>query len=338
MIMAEIFSSRNRGLDVMTLPQTPVENWIGKVTEVKLGGNGRKSVTIGGETTLPFLHIEGSLPHPPAVAIEIQDIEPDWPKNLLSAWGNVVKDPANWAKKAVEYGADIIFLRLRSAHPEQRNSGAEDAKRVAIKLLDAVDLPLIVVGPEVAEKDNEVLLAVSEVARGQRLALGNCTDKNYRAIAASCLANNHVVIAKAPTDVNLSKQLNMLLHETGLPLNSVLSDPTTGALGYGLEYTYSVIERLRLACLTGDEVTSTPIICTVGEESWKQKESRATGGVPQSWGVHKERAIMWESMSSATLITARADIVVLRHPRTVELVKQMLKNSDVVIKRSVKRA
>jgi len=309
----------------MSTLEVPVEKWTGKVYEVKLGGDGRKSVAIGGETTLPFLHFEGSIPNRPAVAIEIQDREPlDWSPHLVSAWGEIVKSPVTWARKAAQYGADVIVLRLRSAHPEQGNTGANEAEKIVAEILNAVDLPLIVLGPEVAEKDNEVLVAVSELARGQRVALGNCTDKNYRTIAASCLANGHVAIAKTPNDVNLAKQLNILLHEAGLPLDSILNDPTTGSLGYGLEYTYSVIERLRLACLTGDEMTSAPIICTAGEESWRQKESKAIEGVPQNWGAHEERAIIWEMLTATSLITGGANIIVLRHPRTVELIKQQL--------------
>jgi acetyl-CoA decarbonylase/synthase complex subunit delta len=309
----------------MSLLEAPVEKWAGKVNEVRLGGDGRKSVVVGGESTLSSLHFEGSIPNRPAVAIEIQDREPsDWSPHLLSAWGDAVKDPVTWARKAVEYGADIITLRLRSAHPEQGNTGAKEAERVVAEILSAVDLPLIVLGPEVVEKDNEVLLAASEVARGNRIALGNCIEKNYRAIAASCLANGHVAIAKTPNDVNLAKQLNILTHEVGLPLDSILDDPTSGSLGYGLEYTYSVIERLRIACLTGDEMTSAPVICTVGEESWRQKESKAVEGIPPSWGEHEERAIVWELLTATAFITAGANIVVLRHPRTVELVKQAL--------------
>jgi CO dehydrogenase/acetyl-CoA synthase delta subunit (corrinoid Fe-S protein) len=305
--------------------EIPAEKWVGKVREVRLGGNGRKSVVVGGESTLPSLHFEGSIPNRPAVAVEIQDMEPDdWSSHLLSVWGDVVKSPADWAKKAAEYRADLIVLRLRSAHPEQGNTGAKEAERVLAEVLSAVDLPLIVLGPDVIEKDNEVLLAVSEAARGQRIGLGNCIDKNYRAIAASCSANSHVAIAKAPNDVNLSKQLNILLHEVGLPMDSMLNDPTTGALGYGLEYTYSVIERLRIACLTGDEMTSAPVICTVGEESWRQKESKAVEGISPSWGVHEERAATWESLTATALITAGANIVVLRHPKTVELVNQLV--------------
>lgn len=309
----------------MSTLEIPVQKWAGKLHEVRLGGNGRRSLLIGGETTLPFLHFEGSTLNRPAIAIEIQDMEPlDWSPHLLSAWGEVTKNPADWAKKAAQYGADILALRLRSAHPEQGNTGAAEAKKTVEKILSAVDLPLIVLGPEVAEKDNEVLLAVSELARGQRIAIGDCIDKNYRTIAASCLANGHVAIAKTPNDVNLAKQLNILLHEVGLPLDSILTDTSSGSLGYGLEYTYSVIERLRLACLTGDEMTSAPIICTAGEESWRQKESMVTEGVPLNWGAHEERAIMWEAITATSLITAGANIIVLRHPKTVELIKQQL--------------
>lgn len=309
----------------MSQLEIPMEKWVGKVREVRLGGNGRKSVVVGGESTLPFLHFEGSIPNRPAIAVEVQDKEPDdWTTHLLSAWGDVLKDPIAWAKKAVEYGADLIVLRLRSAHPEQENTGAREAEKVVTEILDAVDVPLVVLGTDVVEKDNEVLLAASEVARGQRIALGNCIDKNYRTIAASCMANGHVAIGKTPNDVNLAKQLNILIHEVGLPLDSILADPTTGSLGYGLEYTYSVLERLRIACLIGDEMTSVPLICTVGEESWRQKESRATEGLPPSWGVHEERAVTWESLTATALITAGVHIVVLRHPRTVELIKQLL--------------
>lgn len=309
----------------MSTLKAPVEKWTGRVREIKLGGGGRKSISIGGETTLPFLYFEGSIPNRAAIAIEIQDKEPiDWSPHLLSAWGEVTRNPATWAKKAAEYGADIITLNLRSAHPEQGNTGADEARKVVEQILSAVDLPLIVLGPDVAEKDNEVLVAVSEAARGQRIALGNCTDKNYHTLANSCLANDHVAIAKTPNDVNLAKQLNILLHEAGLPLDSMLNDPTTGSLGYGLEYTYSVIERLRLACLIGDEMTSAPIICVVGDESWRQKESRATEGIPPSWGIHEERAIIWEALTATSLITAGANVIVLQHPETVELTKQQL--------------
>jgi acetyl-CoA decarbonylase/synthase complex subunit delta len=299
-----------------------VEKWNGKVYEVRLGGQGRKEVVVGGENTLPFLHFEGSIPHPPVVAVEVQDIEPrDWPEPLLQAWGDALKDPAIWAKKAVDEGASLIALRLKSAHPEEGNTGPEEAKRVVSAVLEAVDVPLIVLGPEVAEKDNEVLVAASEAGRGQRIALGNCEDKNYRTIAATCIADGQVAIGKTPIEINLAKQLNILLCDLGMDPENILMDPTTGALGYGLEYSYSVMERLRLAALGGDKMTSMPMLCTVGEEAWRQKEAKASEGMPESWGPLEERALLWEEMTAISLLHSGANIIVLRHPRTVERVQ-----------------
>jgi len=302
--------------------EVPLEKWTGKVNEVRLGGNGRQAVVVGGEATFPFLQFEGAIPNRPAVAIEVLDVQPTgWPSQLAAAWGDVLADPALWAKKAAEYGADIIALRLKSAHPEEGDTGAEEAKKTVDKVLAAVDLPLIVLGPEVTEKDNIVLVAASEAARGQRIALGNCEEKNYRTIGAACIADGHVAIAKTPIEINLAKQLNILLCDLGVSPESILMDPTTGALGYGLEYTYSVMERLRLACLTGDGMTAMPMICTVGEESWRQKESKSDIEVPATWGELEQRALIWEEMTASTLLNAGADIVVLRHPKAVEAIK-----------------
>jgi len=300
----------------------PVEKWTGKVRQVTLGGKGRKSVTVGGETTLPFLHFEGSIPNRPRVAIEVHDRPPaDWAANLLAAWGDAVKSPAAWAKKAAEYGADIVLLYLKSAHPDEANTGADEAAKTVQAVLSAIDLPFIVIGPDVAEKDNIVLVAAADAARGQRLALGNCVEKNYRTIAAACMANDHVAIAKTPIEINLAKQLNILISDLGLSADSILMDPTTGALGYGLEYSYSVMERLRLAALGGDAMTAMPMFCTSGEEAWRQKEAKSSQGVPEAWGDQKQRSLLWEQITAVTLLNAGADIVTLRHPKSVELVK-----------------
>jgi acetyl-CoA decarbonylase/synthase complex subunit delta len=255
------------------------------------------------------------------VAIEIQDCAPaDWSPTLLSAWGDAVNDPAAWAKKAVEYGAEAILLNLRSAHPDEGNTGAAEAKAVTDKVLSAVDVPLLVIGPGIVEKDNEVLPAVSEAARGQRIAMGNCEEKNYRTTVAVCIADGHVAIPNSPVDLNLAKQLNILLTDAGLPIDSILMDPTTGALGYGLEYTYSVMERLRLAGLGGDKMTAMPIINNVGADAWKQKEAKVSEGLPETWGDMETRGIMWEEQTAIALLQAGSNLLVLRHPKSVEKV------------------
>jgi len=305
----------------MPVVEVPLEKWTGKIREVTLGGNGRKRVVVGGEATLPFLHFEGSIPNRPAIAIEVDDCQPAWSPHLTAAWGDVVADPVGWAKKAVEYGADIIALYLKSADPDEQNSSAAETTKVVDKVLSAVDVPLIIYGPGVAEKDNEVLVAAADAARGQRVALGNCEEKNHRTIAAACIASNHIAIARTPIDINLAKQLNILISEVGLSPNSILMDPTTGALGYGIEYSYSIMDRIRLAALSGDAMVAMPMICTVGEESWRQKEAMVTSGVPDSWGEHEQRSLLWEEITAVALINSGAGILVLRHPKTVELAK-----------------
>jgi len=311
--------------------EIPKERWTGTVREVTLGataaegGTRTKTVTIGGETTLPFLHFEGEIPYPPVVGIEIQDGYPaDWSPALLEAWGDVVNDPAAWAQKAEEMGAEVLMLKLRGTDGDGNPTTAEQAAETIKKVLGATGLPLIIRGPGQAERDNELLVAVAEAASGERLALGLCEDKNYRTIVAGALAHSHLVVSSSPIDVNLAKQLNILISDMRLPLERVLMDPTTGALGYGLEYTYSVMERLRLAALTGDGMTQQPMVCFVGEESWRQKESRVAEGVPGEWGDIEKRGITWEIITATALLESGADIVVLRHPATVSRIQDTI--------------
>lgn len=312
----------------VTIPQ---EKWTGKVREVTLGatsaegGTRTKKVTVGGESTLPFLTFEGGIPHPPAVALEIQDRYPaDWSAVLREVWGESLRDSPAWAKKAEEAGADVIALKLMSAHPEGDNTDAAHAVATVKAVLAATGLPLIVYGPGQADKDNEVLVAVAEAAKGERIALGNCEDKNYRTIVAAALAHGHLVVAKTPIDVNLAKQLNILISDMRLDLDRILMDSTTGALGYGVEYSYSVMERLRIAALTGDGMTQMPLLSTTGEEAWRAKESKVGEGVPAAWGDLRVRSVNWEVLTASALIQAGADLVVLRHPESVKWVHKAI--------------
>jgi len=283
-------------------------------------------VAVGGASTLPFLHFEGAIPHPPAIAIDVEDRPPErWSPALEAAWGDVLQQgPAAWARKAVESGADIIALTLRSADPDSGDTGPDEAVETVKQVLDAVDVPVIVYGPGIAEKDNEVLVAVADATTGEQLALGLCEEKNYRTIVATCLANGHIPIAHSPMDVNLAKQMNILITDMGLPPDRILVDPTTGALGYGLEYAYSVMERLSLAALQGDGMTNMPMILNPGREAWRVKESMAQEGIPAEWGGNEDRGVTWEAVTTLALIEAGANILVMRHPRAVELIKEAI--------------
>lgn len=306
----------------------PKDKWSGQVRTVTLGataadgGTRSRTVTVGGQKSLPFMHFENPAPHAPVIAVEIEDSLPgDWSALLLDAWGDAAKDPAAWAKAAEAAGADLIQLSLSLTS----NDGAPVKPAAAVNTVKAVlaatGLPLLVFGPGQAEVDNDLLVPIAEATKGERLALGLCEDKNYRTIVATAMANGHLVTARTAMDVNLAKQLNILISDMGLSLDRILMDPTTGALGYGIEYGYSVMERLRLAALQGDAMTQLPMIVTVGYETWKTKESKVGEGVPHEWGNWAERAINWETMTAVALIESGADIVVLRHPESVKRVR-----------------
>jgi acetyl-CoA decarbonylase/synthase complex subunit delta len=308
--------------------EIPKDKWPGAVKTVTLGataddgGTRTHTVTIGGETALPFMHFESPTPHRPVVAIEIKDRRPDdWSPLLLDVWGSAVDEPAAWAKAAEDAGADLIELLFSLTDPDGNPITPAFAVETVKKVLGATGLPLLVFGPGQADADNDILVPIAEATKGERLVLGICEDKNYRTIVATAMANGHLVNARTPMDVNLAKQLNILVTDMGLPPDRILMDPSTGALGYGIEYGYSVMERLRMAALQGDVNTQSPMLVTPGFEAWKTKESKVGEGVPENWGNWLNRAINWETITAVALLESGADIIVLRHPESVKRVK-----------------
>ena len=308
--------------------EIPKDNWPGTVRTVTIGatvadgGTRTSTITVGGQKNLPYLHFENKAPNPPAVAIEIKDRRPDdWSPLLLGAWGEVVDDPAKWARAAETAGADLIQLSLSLTDAGGNPTNPDAAVKTVKDVLAATGLPLMVFGPGQAEVDNNLLVPIAEATKGERLVLGIAEDKNYRTIVATAMANGHLVNARSPMDVNLAKQLNILISDMGMPLDRVLMDPTTGALGYGIEYGFSAMERLRQAALQGDAMTQLPMLVTPGYEAWKTKEAKVEAGVPATWGDWLDRSINWETLTAMTLIEAAADIVVLRHAESVRRIK-----------------
>jgi acetyl-CoA decarbonylase/synthase, CODH/ACS complex subunit delta len=306
----------------------PKDNWPGTVRTVSIGatvadgGTRNSTIVVGGQKNLPFLHFENKAPNRPVVAVEIKDRRPDdWSALLIEAWGDVVNDPVKWAKAAEAAGADLIQLSLSLTDSDGNPLSPDSAVKTVKDVLAATGLPLMVFGPGQAEADNNLLVAVAEATKGERLVLGIAEDKNYRTIIATAMANGHLVSARSPMDVNLAKQLNILISDMGMPLDRVLMDPTTGALGYGIEYGFSAMERLRQAALQGDAMTQLPMIVTPGYEAWKTKEAKVETGVPSAWGDWLERSINWETLTALTLIEAGADVVVLRHAESVRRIK-----------------
>jgi len=307
--------------------EIPKQVYSGAIKPVTIG-KGDKAITLGGETTYPFYVFEGPMPNPPRIAMEVWDIDPgdEWAEPCKEPFKDVLGDPVAWAQKCVkEYGADAIALILVSTDPNGMNASPEAAAATAKKVADAIDVPLIVYGTSNVEKDAEVLPAVAEACDGKNLVIGPVQDKNYKKIAAACLGYNHTVSANTPIDVNLAKQLNILLGQLGVKDSQILVDPTTGGLGYGMEYCYSVMERDRMAALTQeDDRLQFPIVNYFGQEVWKVKECKQTNEEAPQLGDQKTRGILMEAVTAASLLMAGSDLLIMRHPEAVKLAKSLI--------------
>ncbi len=309
-----------------------IEKWASKVNEViigateKEGGTRSSLIKVGGATTLPFLHFEGAIPNPPAIAMEVWDMEPpDWPAVLKEPFGDVLGDPAEWARKCTkEYGADFLCLRLAATHPDTKNSSPQEASATVKKVLGAVSVPLMIIGSNQAEKDTEVIPAVSEAARGENCLIGIAVEANYKTITAACQSDGHSIIAESPIDINLAKQLNILISDMGFPPEKIIMHPATGALGYGLEYTYSIMERTRLAALQGDRMMSMPMVNFVGQEVWRVKEAKTSEAEVPEWGPIASRGPLWEITTAVSYLQSGADILVMCHPEAIESVRKTI--------------
>ncbi|MCX8022891.1 MAG: acetyl-CoA decarbonylase/synthase complex subunit delta [Syntrophorhabdaceae bacterium] len=307
--------------------EIPKIKYTGKIREVTIGIPPNE-VTIGGESCYPFYLFEGDMPYKPRVAFEVWDHEPqEWQSWAVEPFADVIHSPSAWAKKCVEsYGAEIIALQLKSADPNGMNRDVEEVVSVVKDVINSVNVPVIVWGTANDEKDTALLRRVAEVCEGKNVAIGPVTEKNYKQIGAMAIGYNQVVLASTPIDVNLAKQLNILLGNLGVKDDKLAVDPTTGGLGYGLEYTYSVIERDRMAALTQEDVKlQYPIVCNLANEVWKTKETKVTKEEDPKMGDEKKRAILMEGVTAMTLLIAGADIVIMRHPDSVALVKEMIK-------------
>lgn len=301
---------------------TPVaEKYSGEIREVALGDGALK---VGGEKVLPFHGFEGEAGNRQIIAIEVQDVEPaEWPEALTSVIGDVIGDPVAWAKKAQdEWNAEAICLALTSTDPNGANRSPAEAAETAKAVADAISVPLIVYGTGNLEKDAEVFTKVAEVLQGKNVVLGPVKEDNYKTIAATAMGFKHVVAGETPIDVNMAKQLNILMTNLGMQPEQILIDPSTGALGYGLDYTFSVIERDRLsALLQNDKVLQMPIINNMAKEVWKSKEARVSAEEEPTWGDAAERGILWEVVTGMALLLAGADVLIARHPKAAEVLR-----------------
>ncbi len=301
-----------------------LREYTGAIREVVLG-NGDHTVTVGGTDTLPFQLFEGGMKNRPLIAMDVLDTPPEeWPEALSRHFSDVLGDPAAWAKKCVnQYQAEAVCLSLVSTDPNGMNRPSSEAAKTAGAVIAAVEVPIIVWGCGNAEKDTETLREITAMIGDKKVCLAPLSDANYRSLGATAMAFGHPMVAASPIDVNLAKQLNILLENLGVSLNNVLMDPSIGALGYGIEYTYSVMERIRLAALTQkDEKLQVPFICNLGREVWKAKECRLPSDA--LLGDQERRAVMMEAITASCMLMCGGDVLVMRHPQAVSLTKSLI--------------
>jgi len=302
------------------------ETYAGSIKGITIG-KGDNALTVGGLTSYPFYQFEGEMPNKPIIAMEIWDMTPeDWPEAAQAPFKDVLSDPAAWAKKCVEeYGAQAIVLQLKSTDPNDKDASPEDAAATVKSVLGAINVPLIVWGSAVPAKDEEVLKKVCEVCEGENLIIGPVEEKNHKGIGAAAMGYGHTIISSSPIDVNLAKQVNILLENLGMPLDKVIVDPTTGGLGYGLEYSYSVMERLTQAAMTqGDDKLQNPMINNLGNEVWKCKEAKQTVEDAPELGDPERRAILMEAVGAVSYLLAGCCILMMRHPESIKLAKAFI--------------
>jgi acetyl-CoA decarbonylase/synthase, CODH/ACS complex subunit delta len=314
----------------MAIPDVK-EKWTAKINEVTIGatkeegGTRGKTVTVGGQTTLPFLTFEGEIPHPPVIAGYVADTPPDWPDLLKNDIGSEVNNPAEWAQKSVEeFGVDLISLRMVGADPAGNDASPENCAKVVEDVLKAVDVPLIIWGCGDDEKDNAVLPECSQAAKGENCLIGSAKETNYMTVLAICKADKHKIISEAPVDINIGKQVNILLQDGGFDLKDVVMFQTTAALGYGFDYVYTILERARGAGLKGDNLMNMPQICDVGGEVWRIKEATVDEDILPGWGKLEKRGPMWEATCASVYLQAGSDILIMAHPEAMKITRATL--------------
>ena len=294
------------------------EKYNGAINVVEIGCPATGVIKVGGETSMPFLFKEGNMPHAPIVALEILDCFPgEWPDILKEPFGDALKDPVKWAKAACEkFGAKLLCVRLESVHPDSGNSSCEESVSILKAIAKEVRVPLVIMGSGDIDKDNELLPKASQALKGTNSLFGVASQENYKTLTATCLADGHSIIAESPIDVNIAKQVNILISDMGLDPKKIVMHPTTTSLGYGMEYVYSIMERARLAAFMGDKMLSMPFILFSGQEAWKVKEARE---------YSKVQGINWEITTSVSMLQSGADILVMRHPDAVRAVTGYIK-------------
>jgi acetyl-CoA decarbonylase/synthase complex subunit delta len=306
----------------------PVETYPGKVVEVRLGatksegGTRGKTVVIGGETTPAFYTFEGPTPHPPVISLDVFDMEVPLAKAVKMHVKDVLGDPAAWAKLAVDkFGADMVTIHLISIDPLVKDASPKEAVKTVEAVAQAVDVPLIIGGCGDPVKDADVFQEVCETFAGERFLISSITrDMDVERCAKFIKKNGHVALSFTPMDLNLARELNRRLYEF-LPKEDIVMDLTTAALGYGLDYAFTNMERARLAALMGDPELAHPMSSGT-TNAWAARE--AWMKMAPEWEPRELRGPLWEVVTALTLLLAGVDLFMMMHPAAVKTVKDVI--------------
>ncbi|MDI3536529.1 MAG: acetyl-CoA decarbonylase/synthase, complex subunit delta [Eubacteriaceae bacterium] len=306
------------------MPYKKVEQkFNGKINVCEIGA-GDAAVSIGGEKSLPFLGSEG---FKPAVGIAISDTTDEWAPCFTDIYGDAMKDAAAFAKAAVEKsGADFLLVNLVSADPNGADNSIENCVATAVAVEAAIDVPLVVQGCNNAEKDAKLLEEVAKALEGKNVVLFSAVEDSYKTVgAAGGMAYGQKVGAESSVDINLAKQLNILLTQLGVKGQDIIMDVGTAAVGYGFEYVASTMDRIRLAALgQNDDTLQMPIMTDVSSSSWGVKEAVVVEEEVPEWGSLEARGIGMEVSTAASCVVGGSNAVIVRHPESAKTIKAMV--------------
>ena len=299
----------------------------GKINEVVIG-TGEKAIKLGGENVLPFYSFDGDTGNIQKVGIEINDIYPEsWIDCYKDMYKDVANDPASWAKYVQDNTeADFICLRFIGVDPNGEDKSPEECAKVAKNVSDAVDLPLVVAGCGVAEKDGKLFAKVSEALEGKNVLILSAIEDNYKEVgAAAGLAYGQKVGAESSVDINLAKQMNVLLTQLGVKSENIVMNVGCSAVGYGYEYVASTMDRIKLAAFNqNDKQLQIPIITPVSFDVSHVKEAIADESDQPEWGCNEKRSIAMEVSTATAVLVGGADAVILRHPESIKTIKSFI--------------
>jgi acetyl-CoA decarbonylase/synthase complex subunit delta len=307
----------------------PIKTYPGQIVEVQLGatkkegGTRGKCVVIGGETAPAFYSFERPMPHPPVVTLDIFDMEVPLPKAVKMHVKEVMGDPAAWAKLAVEkFGADLLTIHLISIDPLLKNAPTKDAVKTVEQIVQTVDVPLVIGGCGDPVKDTEVFAEIAETFKGERFLMSSVTkDMDVERCAKFIKKNGHVALSFTPMDLNLARELNRRLYDF-LPKEDIVMDLTTAALGYGLDYAFTNMERARLGGLMGDPELAQPMSSGT-TNAWAAREAWLK--MAPEWEPRELRGPLWEVTTAVTLLLAGVDLFMMMHPAAVKTLKDIIR-------------